>query len=87
MKQNEVRCALFLLRFLQACAARKCNGRSRGVVPSPAISSPHRLSLAGCSPAEPASVSPDTNSLRFASLLSNVCCASVAPQPQQGERQ
>jgi hypothetical protein len=66
MKRNKVRCALVLLRFLQACAARKCSGRSRGVVCSPAISSPHRLSLAGCSPAWPASVSPDAKSLQAA---------------------
>ena len=66
MKQIEVRYAIFLGAFFQACAAQKCSGRSRGVILSPAISSPHRLSLAGCSPAEPASVSPDAESLQAA---------------------
>ena len=42
-------------------------------------SSPHRLSLAGCSPAEPASVSPDDHSLRFEPPRSNVRCCGVEP--------
>lgn len=41
------------------------NGRSGPWPHSSHRSSPHRLSLAGCSPAEPASVSPDHHSLRF----------------------
>ena len=83
---SKVRCALLLVAFSEAWAARNCHGRGRGVVYSPASSSPHRLSLAGCSPAEPASVSPDPHSLRLAALLDNLRCPGAEPQPDREDR-
>ena len=60
-KGLKVRCAIFLVAFSSGMRGKKMEWEEPGSYSnnSPAISSPHRLSLAGCSPAEPASVSPD----------------------------
>lgn len=83
---HKVRCARLPGAFSEAWAAQNWHGRGRGVSGSPASSSPHRLSLAGCSPAEPASVSPVVYSIRLAPLSSNVCCPGAEPQPHREDR-
>ena len=73
---NQVVCfALYLLRFFKACAVlKKKDGEAYENYASPIPSSLHRLSLAGRSPPESASVLPDVHEFMFKSVSSNLRC-------------